>query len=714
MAVVPYNKEDWEKLSRLGMDIVALPIVDQRLSPLSDLRMTFFLYRLFRKVRPGLVFSFTSKPVIFGSLAARVAGVRTIASMIPGLGFVYSRHDARAAILRLVLNQLYRFALPTNDLVYFQNEDDLDFFTSQIRCVNTQNAVLINGSGVDLNEFRLKDAPQPNRHVTFVCSARLIREKGIEEYVRAATATRAIAPNSRFTLIATADNSPGGISSLELETMLNETPVEHISSESDMARALRGADVFVLPTYYREGVPRVILEAMASGCAIVTTDTPGSRNTVAHGINGYLVAPRDVQALQDAMIALAKSPDLCWTMGRESRRRAESTYDVRQITARIMSSLTPLLASPRPKLLYAVTNADLAGAPMHVLALAAAFCKVFEVHCIVGSSGPVADSMRELGIDVRVIPGLRSEINLLSDLAVLRRILQTIRTLNPDLIHAHSSKAGFIARLAGILTHTPTIFTAHGWGFAPGTSVHQKLLVWIAEAISVVMSRAIICVSKYDASLAKRWLPLSSSKVHTIHNGVPDSPVRTDPRRESVTFTMIARVSAQKDHGLAIRAFSKISAERTSFQFVGEGTQSPHFRSKIDKLPPAVSSKITCLGPRRDVGNVISNSQVFVLLSRHEGLPLTILEAMSAGLPIIASDVGGVAELVINEHNGFLVPRGDEAAAARAMQVLADNPDLREAMGNRSRERYLKHFRDDQMIAAVGKVYEQILRPAFA
>jgi glycosyltransferase involved in cell wall biosynthesis len=304
---------------------------------------------------------------------------------------------------------------------------------------------------------------------------------------------------------------------------------------------------------------------------------------------------------------------------------------------------------------------------------------------------------------------MRSAISARLDLASLFALKRLIRRLAPDLIHAHSSKAGFIARLAGLFTRTPVIFTAHGWGFAPGTPLLQKFFVWAAEALSAPATARLICVSEYDERLARRWLPFAASRLTTIRSGIPDFPLIANPQRQPVRITMVARVSGQKDHALAIQAFCRLKSDSALLRLIGEGATSSGLDRLLAALPQVVRHRVECLGRREDVARLLADSEIFVLLSKYEGLPLTIIEAMRAGLPVLASDVGGVRELVSPGVNGLLVPPGDLSAAVQALQFLVDNPPERAKLGAAARLRYLSEFGVQRMLSSTELVYRNAL-----
>jgi glycosyltransferase involved in cell wall biosynthesis len=225
--------------------------------------------------------------------------------------------------------------------VLFQNEDDLAFFTSLGMLPERQSCHVINGSGVDIDHFAV--SPRPTGPVTFLFVGRLLRDKGLFEYVEACRSLAERGVPARFQILGPLDSNPSSIQVDQLDAWVREGTVEYLGETDDVRPALAAAHVLVLPSY-GEGTPRSVLEAMAMGLAVVTTDVPGCRATVRDGCNGFLVPVRDSEALADAMTRLAVDPDLIARFGREGRRVAEERYDVRLVTADILAYMrvTPM------------------------------------------------------------------------------------------------------------------------------------------------------------------------------------------------------------------------------------------------------------------------------------------------------------------------------------------------------------------------------------
>lgn len=340
LAIAPdYDEETRGSVNALGAVPIDCSFSRTGMNPFSDGLDTLQLTMLLRRLQPDLTFVYFIKPVIFGTLAAWLAGVPQRVAMIEGLGYVFtsstSREPLRRKVLRSLVSRLYRFALARADKIFFLNSDDIDQFVGA-DLVQESKVIKLGGIGVDLAEWPfMEPVVQP---VTFLLAARLLREKGIVEYVEAARLVKARHPEIRFVLLGGVDPNPGALGQLEVEAWVAEGLVEwpgHVAVKPWLAQT----SVYVLPSYYREGVPRSTQEAMAMGRAVITTDAPGCRETVQEGVNGFLVPVRDVSALANAMLQFVEKPELIKTMGLESRRMAEDRFDANKINARLLSIL---------------------------------------------------------------------------------------------------------------------------------------------------------------------------------------------------------------------------------------------------------------------------------------------------------------------------------------------------------------------------------------
>ena len=323
------------ELKKLGANYREIPLDRTGLNPLKDMVTFFALVRIMRKLKPDIVFSYAIKPVIYGSLAALVAGVPWVYSMITGLGFVFVEKERKNFLQRFV-RFLYRLSLKNNAAVFFQNPDDLELFRRAGLLGKDTKAVLINGSGVDLERFYyVRPEIKP---LSFLLMARLIWDKGIGEYVEAARRLKKRYPEVSFKLLGPLDSNPSAIKERDIKRWGEEGIIEYLGATDDVRPYLAGCSVYVLPSF-REGTPRSVLEAMAMGRPIITSDAPGCRETVIHGVNGFLVPVKDSASLAEAMEKFILNPKLVFAMGEKSRQMAEEKYDVHKVNRTILQAM---------------------------------------------------------------------------------------------------------------------------------------------------------------------------------------------------------------------------------------------------------------------------------------------------------------------------------------------------------------------------------------
>ncbi len=315
-------------LEKMGVKYVPVPMSRAGINPAKDIYLLFSLVRLLRKEKPDYLFLYTIKPVIYGSFAALFLPTCRVYSMITGLGYVFTANEGRGRLLKKLVVTMYRTALKRCRKVFFQNLDDMREFL-KLRIIEKEKVVVINGSGVNIDYYRF--APVAEGPATFLLIARLLKEKGILEYVEAARLVKNKYPEAVFKLIGwPLAGDPSVIEVEKIEKWKEEGIVEILGETDDVRSFIAAASVYVLPSY-REGMPRTVLEAMAMGRAIITTDASGCRETVEEGVNGFLVPVKDSRTLAEAMEKFIVEPDLAGKMGRESRRIAEEKYDVRKV-----------------------------------------------------------------------------------------------------------------------------------------------------------------------------------------------------------------------------------------------------------------------------------------------------------------------------------------------------------------------------------------------
>ena len=339
LAIAPnFDENTRDAVRALGAEPLDYSLRPTGMNPFADLLGAFQLMRLLKVLKPDVVFARAAKPVIYGSLAAWWANVPRRIAMIEGLGFVFTPGAGRPSFKRRALKWLvmglYRMGLSCAHRVVFLNPDDQREFV-EAWLLPAPKAFLLGGIGVDLEQWR--PVPSVIEPVTFVLAARLLREKGIEQYAQAAHMVKQQYPHARFILLGGLDDNPGALSRQDVQAWVDEGILEwpgHVPVQPWLAQA----SVFVLPSY-REGVPASTQEAMAMGRAVITTDAPGCRETVVDHVNGFLVPVRNPHVLAEKMRRFIEQPDLIVSMGEASRRMAEERFDVHKVNQRLIGVL---------------------------------------------------------------------------------------------------------------------------------------------------------------------------------------------------------------------------------------------------------------------------------------------------------------------------------------------------------------------------------------
>lgn len=344
---------------KAGIEFVEWPVQPAGLNPIADLSKLGMLHALMRRTRPRLLFAHTIKPVIYALLLGRLAGVPRRVVMIPGLGFAFTGGGTlkrRAAALAGRLG--YRFALAQASLVILQNEDDRAALTDAGALPRKVPSAVVSGSGVDMAHF--SPAPLPPGPPVFLMVARLLRDKGVVEFAEAARHVKSVLPDVRFVLVGGDDYNPAAVSSELVQQWVAEGIIEARGHVEDPAAEYASCHIFVLPSY-REGTPRTNLEAMARARAIITTDVPGCRETVEHGVNGLLVPAQDAAALAEAMLELARDPERVAAMGAAGFQRCLARYELGKVADRTATLIVGESADARDL----NPNPGFASAPTH-------------------------------------------------------------------------------------------------------------------------------------------------------------------------------------------------------------------------------------------------------------------------------------------------------------------------------------------------------------
>ncbi|MET3406377.1 glycosyltransferase involved in cell wall biosynthesis [Priestia aryabhattai] len=371
------------------------------------------------------------------------------------------------------------------------------------------------------------------------------------------------------------------------------------------------------------------------------------------------------------------------------------------------------------KILYVITRSEWGGAQKHLLDIVIGMkTKGLSPIVAVGDEGDLTRELEKNNVEFYIINNLVHQISLKQDLKAILELRNLIKQINPSIIHLHSSKAGLIGRIATKVSNyrIPVIFTAHGWGFTPGSKKINKYISLLSELLTSWMLNKVICVSKFDQELAEKYHIISKKKLTYVYNGISKDMnvdlVEIDKKREKVSFTMVARFDSQKDYLTLVKAIEKLKNNKEiynqiQFNFVGKGPLYEEIQKEI--INRKIDDIVNLLGFRNDILEIINQSDVFVLTSNYEGLPISIIEAMSLEKPLIVSDVGGVQELI--DKNGFLIAKGKNEIKniGKAIVQLTSDDRLRVEMGGNSLSIFQNKFTLEQCVNNTEKIYKNYI-----
>ncbi|MCD8078296.1 MAG: glycosyltransferase family 4 protein [Lachnospiraceae bacterium] len=326
------QESEWsEKFAENGIEYRQIYVERNGVNPAHDLRTIKELDSFLKKEKPEKIFCYQAKTIIYTCLAAKKNGISEVYPLVAGLGSIFNGTSFKGKLLKTVMCTEYKVALRNSKAVMFQNNDDLSAFVNE-GIVKKEKCRIINGSGVDVEKFTVRLMPE---EPAFLMITRLIRDKGVGEYLDACRLIKKNNPAIRCLLVGPYDTNPSAITPAILQDYIDDGSVEYFGEQEDVRPFIEQASVFVLPSYH-EGTPKTVLESMACGRAIITTDAPGCRETVTDGVNGFLVPVKDAGAVADKMQQFIEKPELAIEMGSKGRRLVEEKYDVNKVNESIM------------------------------------------------------------------------------------------------------------------------------------------------------------------------------------------------------------------------------------------------------------------------------------------------------------------------------------------------------------------------------------------
>jgi glycosyltransferase involved in cell wall biosynthesis len=366
------------------------------------------------------------------------------------------------------------------------------------------------------------------------------------------------------------------------------------------------------------------------------------------------------------------------------------------------------------RVLIVITKGELGGAQTHVLELCRALRRQCDFRVMLGGAAqsPLARELRAIDVPVENVPGMSNEISVRSVISSVRQVAATARNWEADLIHVHSAVASGIGRIAGVLAARPVVYTVHGFGFKPEVALKRRCAAYLAERLLVPLTAKYICVSEAERQLARR-LGVPQDEVSVIANGLGDSPWRADPQVGEPVIVMVARAVSPKRHDLLLRALAVMQQngiEPPRTVLAGSGPLLDAAESMAKSLGLA---RVSFLGDVEQVPELLARSHIFVLLSDHEGQPISIIEAMRAGLPIVASDLPGIRTQVTDGVEGLLTPN-EPVEIAKAIGQLVQDQELRTRIGAAARRKYERAFSVAGMAGDLKLLYDSFAEPVAA
>ncbi len=694
------------------------------------------LWRLLCAERPQILHTWMFHANVPGRVLGRLAGVPVVISSERTMG-----QEGQA---RRLLN---RATAPLADRITCVSATVAEHARTVLRLPAAKLVVIPNG--IDLADFPAPAEqgahPAPERlRIGYV--GRLAPVKGVDVLVEAAAQLAAQADLPPWELRLIGDG--------ELRAPLEQQIAAHglgervrlLGARDDIPAQLAELELFVLPSRW-EGMPNAALEAMAAGLPVVATRTGGTPEVVADGATGLLVAPESAAALAGALRRLLLDAELRRRLGAAGRARVQEQFTLERTAATTHALYAALLAEKgiaqesagRLRVLHPITRLIVGGAQENTLLTAALLDPaVWEVEVLsgtqVGSEGSLIESAQAQGIALTLEPALVREVNPLQDARALLRLTRHMQRNRYAVVHTHSSKAGILGRWAARLAGVPVIVhTVHGWGHHERQHPLVRAYYILLEKFSLPITDKLIVVSGLniqkglDAGIGR------AEDYRVIRSGIElerfghPTVARDETRRalgiplDACVVGSVTRLSAQKAPLDFVRAAARIRAEWERgaadapaaqprppvwFLVVGDGD----LRADVEALAGELGlrERLVLTGLRRDVPELLAAMDIFVLSSLWEGLPRVLVQAMAAGLPLVATAVDGSAEVVTPGVNGFLTPPGAPDALAGMVLQLLHNPELARALGAAGRAR-VDEFSDRRMVAQIDALYRELL-----
>ena len=324
-----------KQFNNIGVKLIDISFKRTNINPFSDIAIIKKYINIFKQYKPDLIYAFTAKPVVYGCIAAGICKITEVYPLLPGLGYIFGRSGIKGKTIELIVKKLYKYSLSKAKKVFFQNNDDIEFFTSN-KILLKEKCIKVNGSGVNMERYKQTSTPEKT---SFLMVSRLLKNKGVIEYLNAAKVLKKKYPDIVFRLIGGFDTNPNSLNMDDIKPYIDKEVIDYKGYIEDVRPYINDCMVFVLPTYYNEGLPRTILESMAVGRAVITTAWKGGKDAVVDGETGFLIPIKNKDILIEKMEWMINNPDKAADMGIKGNLRCRKLYDVNKVNNSILKAM---------------------------------------------------------------------------------------------------------------------------------------------------------------------------------------------------------------------------------------------------------------------------------------------------------------------------------------------------------------------------------------
>jgi glycosyltransferase involved in cell wall biosynthesis len=685
--------------------IINIPLNFERnkVNPFHDIYMFLKLIQIFWTQSPDIVLSYGIKPVIWGGLAAKFFRTNFYA-LVTGVGYAFQGDSFKRKLLTKLVEILYKFGLKGAKRVIFHNVENRNLFVEK-KIVPESRTSIVDGSGVNIDRFNFE--PPPKKDINFLCISRLLGEKGLREYAKAAEIVKRKYPDVSFNLVGPKDTSPDGIPLDEVMSWSNY--LDYKGSTMDVRSYIKNTSVYILPSYH-EGIPRSTLEAMAMGRPILTTDAVGCRDTVEQNVNGFKIPVGSIEKLVEKIIWFIENPESISKMGISSRKIVEQRFDVRKVNIEMLKILNIDYVKDfsHSKKIIIITSVPISFATL-IRGQAKYLKKFYDVKLVSSYSNLNKQISDFEGVEFKSI-NMTRKITPIQDLKALYKLYKYISYERPNIVYTFTPKAGLLGMVASFLSRIPVrVHNIVGLPLMEYSGLKLLLLKYI-EKLTYFFSTKIFCNSyglkKYiNDNLTK--MPITVIGNGSI-NGVDTdffknnfnyqekslTRLKHNILKKDFVITFLGRIVRDKGINELIDSFQILLKKYPHLKLLLVGDYDDNLNRIDDKTRETISNSdsIINVGFKNDIREFLSITDLFVLPSYREGLPNSLIEAGSFGIPLLATNINGCNEIIENYETGLLIKMKDVDSLKKGMEKYITDKEFYFNIKNNVRSSIIKKY----------------------